>query len=210
MKKSREAQIQQQYDRMAPGYDQRWHRYLQDSLDILQAWSDIDPSHRVLDLACGTGELAYRLLHQHPQLQLTGIDLSSQMLAIAQNKCQNFPQARFYQTNVQNLPFSDGCFDRIVTSSAFHYFPDPLQALTEMKRVLQANGQVIIVDWCKNYWLCQVYDWFLLGFDPAYQGCYTVTELRDLIHKAQLNLHHLERIRPNWAWEFMVAVASVS
>lgn len=208
MSKSLETQIQHQYDQMAPGYDRRWHRYLEQSLNILQAWADIHASQRVLDLACGTGEFAYRLLSQYPELDFTGIDLSPKMLAVAKQKCQNFPQARFECANIQSLPFADASFDRIVTSSAFHYFPDPIQALTEMKRVLEPDGKLIIVDWCKDYWLCRVYDWVLPWLDPVYRGCYTQAQLRDLIHKAQLNLHHLERIWTDWAWEFMVAVVS--
>ncbi|AFY61045.1 class I SAM-dependent methyltransferase [Synechococcus sp. PCC 6312] len=210
LRKSLEAQIQQQYDRLAAHYDHRWHHYLDESLHILQAWSDIHASDRVLDLACGTGEFAYRLLSQYPELRLTGIDLSPKMLAVAINKCQTFPEAHFQCANIQQLPFPDACFDRIVTSSAFHYFPEPVNALTEMKRVLDPAGKLIIVDWCKDYWLCQIYDWVLPWVDPAYRGCYTRAELRELIEKAQLKLHYLERIRPDWAWEFMVAVVSLN
>lgn len=206
LRQSLDSQIQQQYDRMALRYDQRWHRYLDASLSILQAWADIHASHQVLDLACGTGEFAYRLLNQYPELRFTGIDLSPKMLAAAKKKCQNFSQVRFECANIQSLPFDDASFDRIVTSSAFHYFPDPIQALTEIKRVLHPVGKLIIVDWCKDYWLCRVYDWVLPWLDPVYRGCYTSAELRDLIQKAQLPLHHLARIRPDWAWEFIVAV----
>ncbi len=197
--------IQAQYDQMASTYDRRWQGYLDQSLRLIQAWLEILATDRVLDLGCGTGELAARLLNDMPNLEFTGVDLSAQMLTVAQAKCQIYPQAKFQQASAAQLPFPDASFDWIVSSSVFHYFPNPKDVLAEIRRVLKPQGQVVILDWCKDYLVCQLYDWVLPWLDPAYVGCYSAREFKEVLHTSGLEIQQFERVRTSWAWEFMIA-----
>ncbi len=205
---SLDTRIQQQYDQMATTYDQRWQSYLGQSLTSIQAWLALKPTDRVLDLGCGTGELAQRLLTTQPELTITGVDLSPQMLAIARAKCAAYPQARFLEGSATALPFPDHHFDWVVSSSVFHYFSQPQEVLAEFRRILNPRGHIVILDWCRDYWVCQVYDWLLPWLDPTYHGCYSAGEFQALIQGTGLVLQQFSRQRTSWAWEFMIAKIS--
>lgn len=201
--------IRQQYNQMAQQYDRRWQWYLDQTLSLLQTWARINPGDRVLNVGCGTGEFERRILEQFPHQVMAGIDLSPEMVAIAQAKCTAYPQVSFQVARADALPFADGTFDRVVSSSAFHYFRDPVQALREMARVLHPQGEIIILDWCKNYLVCQVYDWVLKWTDPAYEQCYREAEFHRFFGQAHLTLRETARSRPGWAWEFMIVRATL-
>ncbi len=54
------------------------------------------------------------------------------------------PELNIVRTSADVLPFPDDTFDRIVSSDAFHHFPDQERCLDEMRRVLAPDGRVII------------------------------------------------------------------
>jgi ubiquinone/menaquinone biosynthesis C-methylase UbiE len=97
--------------------------------------------NRILDLGCGTGQLAVRLADGLPGARIVGCDFSAGMLSRAAARC---PGARFVQSDGRQLPFADGVFDVIVSSEAFHWFPDQPRALTECCRVLRPGGRLLL------------------------------------------------------------------
>ncbi|MCL0098885.1 class I SAM-dependent methyltransferase [Dehalococcoidia bacterium] len=105
----------------------------------------------VLDVGCGTGTLLLELgrRYAHLLLDLKGIDLSTKMIEQARIK------AKTQGTNIQlsvgdvdELPmlFEEGTFDRVVCSSSFHYFPEPVKSLKSMYNVLKFKGKICIAD----------------------------------------------------------------
>lgn len=96
---------------------------------------------RILDLGCGTGQLAARLGTVFPETRLVGCDFSAGMLARAAARC---PAARLVQGDAGRLPFADGSFDAIVSTEAFHWFPDQAAALAECFRVLRPGGRLLL------------------------------------------------------------------
>ena len=130
------------------------------------------------------------------------------MISIAAQKCQAYPYVKFYQASVLALPFSDRTFDVVVCANAFHYFDNPQIALAEMRRVLQPNGKIIIIDWNKDYLPCRMLHWMLKITDPAYQQCYTQRELHQLLTMAQFDLERTTKIRFGIAWELMAVTAT--
>jgi ubiquinone/menaquinone biosynthesis C-methylase UbiE len=99
------------------------------------------PPRRVLDLGCGTGQLAERLQHTVPGVRVTGCDFSSGMLAEARQRSR---RVRWTCGDAQRLPFADRSFDAIVTTEAFHWFPDQRRALAECRRVLAPDGRLLL------------------------------------------------------------------
>lgn len=203
-----ETKVREQYNRMAAAYDSRWSGYIDNTLSFLKNWAEIPSTATILDLACGTGELARLLLKEQPTQQIVGIDISEKMLAIAREKLQNYPNVSFAVASASALPFANNSFDVIVSANAFHYFEDPDAALKEMKRVLKPKGQVIILDWCKDYLFCQICDFFLKIFDPAYQKCYTQVQFHHLLNKAKFKIHCNTKVRLGWVWGLMAVTAT--
>jgi len=202
-----EPTVRKQYNRMATLYDRAWSRYVFKTLSFLKAWATIASTSTVLDVACGTGEFERLLLLEQPTQRIIGVDLAEKMLGIAQQKCRDYPNVSFQKASVSALPFADHSFDVVVSASAFHYFDDPIVALLEMKRVLKPDGELVILDWCKDDVLCQVYDFVLKRFDPAYRQCYTQVEFHNFLHVAGFEILRTARVRVSLAWEVMIATA---
>lgn len=202
-----ESKVREQYDQMAAVYDQRWSRYVTNTLSFLKTWASIPQQATVLDIGCGTGEFERLVLAEHPRQQMVGVDISDQMLGIAQQKCQDYPNASFHKARASELPFERNSFDVIISSSVFHYFDDPDAVLVEMKRVLKPNGTLVILDWCKDYLLCRLCDIVLKFVDPTYRQCYTQNEFHHLLVSAGFDIHRATRVRFNVIWGLMAVTA---
>lgn len=107
-------------------------------------------SFRVLDVACGTGELLFRLASKAPHLGYAGVDLTPEMLAIARQKLSSFPSIKLLESDAAHLPFSDRAFDLVLCSEAFHHFSKPQKALKEMARVTRQGGYLVLMDPAAN------------------------------------------------------------
>jgi len=110
---------------------------------------------RVLDLGCGTGELARWLAATG--LAVVGCDISCEMLrgAAAGSATEDSgTPARWLRLDPdwRRLPFADGCFDAVTASSVLEYAADPAAVLGECARVLAPGGVLVCtVRWCE--WL---------------------------------------------------------
>lgn len=202
-----ESTIKNQYNQLAQTYDQRWSRYIANSLAFLRAYAEISPSAAVLDVACGTGELERLLVQNNPAQNIAGVDISEQMLTQAMQKLKAYPSVSFKVGTASDLPFSDRSTDIVVSANAFHYFPHPETALAEMQRVLRPGGKIVILDWCKDFFLCRICDWVLKRLDPAYQQCYTEAEFHALLENSGFHVVRAQRMRFDVVWGLMIAVA---
>lgn len=128
------------------GMDTGWRR--QTALTCLK-----DNPGRILDMCCGTGDLAItigRLARYTPEI--TGADYSQPMLEIAAAKAATtvVSNVRFINADVAHLPFPDGHFDCIAISFAFRNltYNNPMTGdyLNEILRVLRTDGRFVIVE----------------------------------------------------------------
>lgn len=94
---------------------------------------DAAPGMRVLDLACGTGAMAWRLARAFPGITLVGLDLSPSQLSACR---RNHPEVAVLRADGTRLPFADGTFDRVHCSWLLEHVPRPLAVLREVRRVL--------------------------------------------------------------------------
>jgi ubiquinone/menaquinone biosynthesis C-methylase UbiE len=114
------------------------YRPVQDAVvDLLRATR---PRH-VLDVGCGTGLLASRLRSELDGTSIVGCDFSYGMLAHARLHGE---RVAWVQGDAQQLPFRKASADAIVSTEAFHWFPDKRRALAEFFRVLVPGGRVIV------------------------------------------------------------------
>jgi ubiquinone/menaquinone biosynthesis C-methylase UbiE len=99
------------------------------------------PCHAILDIGCGTGQLTARLRRELPGTRVVGCDFSLGMLRQARARDGRMP---WVQGDAGRLPFRDRSFDTVVSTEAFHWFPDPGAALAEFRRVLQPEGRLLL------------------------------------------------------------------
>ena len=143
MKPDKKRQSQQAFDQQAATYDtaiQGSHArtlYPYMLQEITCAWGD-----RVLDLGCGTGALTAQVLEQDPRRQVTGLDLSEQMLAQARARLGD--RVKLIQGDSECLPFPDGSFDVVYCCDSFHHYPNPRAVLAQFARVLQPGGILLL------------------------------------------------------------------
>ena len=196
-----------QYDKWSSVYDLLWRRYLNQTVPVARETAAIKPRERVLDLACGTGELLRRIVQHTSDADLTGVDIAPGMVERARAKLAGVSDAKIEQADAHDLPFRDGSFDVVVCANTFHYFTHPTSVLGEVRRVLRPDGRFVVLDWCRDYWTCRVMDAVLRVFDPAHQNCYTLDELAAILDDAGFAGRESFRYRFDIVWGMMVVVA---
>ena len=107
---------------------------------------------RVLDVACGTGELLDQVHTTLPQAQLHGVDLSPAYVRCAKDKFSSLRDASMMVGNAEELPFRDDYFDIVTNVYLLHELPLDARrrALAEMLRVLKPGGILLIQDSLQN------------------------------------------------------------
>jgi ubiquinone/menaquinone biosynthesis C-methylase UbiE len=193
------------FDRLAAVYDRRWARYTAATTREALARLVVHPGERLLDLGCGTGVLLRELVGRGMPLRLCGVDLSPAMVAVAR---AGLPAAvRLGVADAAALPFPAGCFDVVLSTSSFHFWPRPHRVLSEVRRVLAPGGRLAITDWCGDYLACRLYDRILRLLDPAHQEVLTASTCAELLGGSGLVDVRVERYRPTWLWGMMTAMA---
>jgi ubiquinone/menaquinone biosynthesis methyltransferase len=123
---------------MSLGRDAAWKRSLVGALPNL-------PHPVCVDLACGTGDVAFLLAGRYPGGVITGVDLSAPMLAIARKR-NRFLNVRFERGDLCDLPVPDGSADVVTGSYALRNAPDLRKAIAEVHRVLSPGGVAAFLD----------------------------------------------------------------
>ncbi len=146
MKKPDEAteQAQRYWDKQAPGYDREMGFYEKLLFKGARTWACSQAQGDVLEIAVGTG----RNLDFYPLgTQLTGIELSPKMLAIAQQRrAKSMPSAELRLGDAQKLDFADGSFDTVICTFSLCSIPDDAAAVREVNRVLRPGGKLVAVE----------------------------------------------------------------
>ncbi len=127
--------------------DQAWRRF------AVRA-ADVKPADRVLDVACGTGDLTLAFATRSPANEVVGVDFTPEMLELASPKARqikNLDPARvsFEQGDAMNLRFDDASFDVVSIAFGIRNVQEPDKALAEFFRVLRPGGRLIVLEFDK-------------------------------------------------------------
>ncbi len=131
------------YDRMGAvlsfGQDPRWRRALIDAIDPR-------PGQRILDVATGTGMVAFGLARRGATV--VGLDQSAQMLNAARERLAAEPadNLTFIQGEAEHLPFADGEFDALTFTYLLRYVDDRDATMRELARVVRPGGRIGMVE----------------------------------------------------------------
>src|SRR5262249_18392609 len=99
---------------------------------------------RLLDVGCGTGQLLRRATDVFPDAMLVGVDSSGGMLSMA--LAGDARRVIHVQAAAEHLPFADDIFDIVVSTASFRHWADHRRALSEIGRVLAADGLFCLAD----------------------------------------------------------------
>lgn len=120
------------------GQDRRWKRRLADL-------SGARAGMRALDLACGTGDIAFALGARGASV--TGLDVTHRMVQLAQaRRLHDGAHAQFVTGDMMALPFRDGEFDIVTTGYGIRNVPEIATAIDEIRRVLKPGGLLLSLD----------------------------------------------------------------
>lgn len=138
------ARVRRLYDKMAARYDRAIAIAERLLFDDGRRWVSAHARGDVLEIAVGTG----RNLPYYPEaIQLTGIELSPAMLALARQRARELRRAaNLLLGDAQALPFPNGCFDTVVCTLALCTIPNDRQAVLEAARVLRPGGRFLALE----------------------------------------------------------------
>jgi demethylmenaquinone methyltransferase/2-methoxy-6-polyprenyl-1,4-benzoquinol methylase len=105
---------------------------------------------RVLDLCCGTGDLAFLASAGAASgSRVVGLEFTLPMLGIARSRRAPGGAAAFAQGDALRLPFPDASFDAVTMGYGLRNVADPLACLREVRRVLAPGGRAVVLDFGK-------------------------------------------------------------
>lgn len=170
------------FNRQAATYDisnyskdaQECYPYVMQTLKGLQFKS-------IMDLGCGTGAVLERIHQQNGEAQLFGLDLSENMLERAKQRLGL--KATLTVGDAENLPYDDNSFDLVYCVESFHHYPNPLKALSEIKRVLKKGGEFLLCDFWISSPARQLMNLFIRFGDDGDVHIYSKQEITKLLHK---------------------------
>lgn len=154
---SKHEQVEAMFDGLAPTYDYVNHTL---SLGVDRIWRQRAINFlkrkgswpmRILDVATGTGDFALLALTELGAEEVVGIDISDEMMKVGREKAEaaNLDYAlKFMHEDCSALSFDDKSFDAVISSFALRNFEDIPQCLSEMYRVLQNGGDIVVIDLC--------------------------------------------------------------
>lgn len=143
------SQIQAMFDQLAPRYDlmnrvmtfgmdQRWRK-------AAVAKAQLQEHQIALDLAAGTGDIAFEIVKRHPSVQVIAGDFSTGMLAQGQARKMG-PNVKWLACDAMNLPFKDQSLDVVIFGYLLRNVASLEQTLAEIYRVLKPGGRVVCLD----------------------------------------------------------------
>lgn len=145
--------VRQMFDRIVPRYD-LMNRIMTFGLDrhwrsmVARQASRLEdrPSERVLDVATGTGDLAFAI-HKAGVREVVGLDFSPRMIEAAEKKARRQADGvTFLVGDGMRLPFADGSFDACTISFGLRNMEDYTAAVREMARVLRPGGKLVCLE----------------------------------------------------------------
>ena len=137
------------WDKASAYYEGFWAEQLRPAQDLLLDMAAIEPGERVIELACGTGLVTFRIAERlRGTGQLAATDISQKMIDTVRARADRDGVAvDTHRMDAEALGFPDASFDAAVCALGLMYCPDPLTAIREMHRVLAPGGRAAAAVW---------------------------------------------------------------
>lgn len=187
-------QLEGAYNELANGYEKKvwFDQYI---LGVARQRKQLMSTARgqILDVACGTG-LNFPFFPAASVI--TAVDFSQRMLDVAHRKAADLNlKIQAHVMDAQKLEFADESFDTVISTLSTCTFPDPIQALQEMKRVCRTGGLILLLEHGHSSlrWLANLQDRNVLPHYQQNAGCRWNQDPLDLVKTAGLNIVNSKR-----------------
>ncbi|MHA1191636.1 MAG: class I SAM-dependent methyltransferase [Promethearchaeota archaeon] len=174
----------------------------------------LNPTGRLFDVGCGSGNLIIEISEKFPHLELIGMDISAEILDRAKLRAiEKQKKIEFKEGSIEKLPFADESVDFIVSTFSLHHWINPQKAFQEIYRVLKKEGVALIFDFRRD---SRKFFYGFLTFitkivapkplkginEPlgSIQSSYTLKEVENLLLKISIVNH---KISPALAWMYI-------
>lgn len=179
------------YDR--PGLQRVAYRPVHDA--VLSRLAGTSPTS-IVDLGCGTGQLAHRLAGRFPEARLVGVDLSAGMLAEATARLGSVPSGRWglLRADAERLPLRSSSVDVVVCTESFHWYPRQGPVLDGLREVLRPGGRLLIASVATITVSGESLVRFLTRLGGRPIRPVPPARLRRLLHRAGFDVTHQQRV----------------
>ncbi len=138
------------WDKAVGDYETGWRQQLEPAQSLLLDMLAARPGERVLEVACGTGLVSFRVIDAvGEQGSVVGTDISGEMVEAARRLAaeRGITNAKFERADAEDLKLDGDVFDAAICALGLMYVPDPVQALGEMRRRLKPGGRIAAAVW---------------------------------------------------------------
>lgn len=130
---------------------------------------NLQPQERVLDVACGSGNLAIPAARNGAQV--TGLDIAPNLVKQAQAWARREGlNAHFEEGNAEQMPYANGSFDTVVSMFGAMFAPRPEATAAELLRVCRAGGRIAMANWMPDGFIGQMFKIMGKHMPPAPNG----------------------------------------
>lgn len=167
------------FGKIAKNYDKGFLKKITDYIvKKTISLADVKKNSKVLDIGCGTGNLLYSL-SKDDSLELHGIDLSKEMLKIANKKLKNKAVLKLGSADNLTDKFKKNYFNYIFIEDAFHHFLNQDKLIVKIKSLLNREGKLIICDLSFG----RIGNIIFHKLEPGNSKMYTIKEYKELFEK---------------------------
>src|SRR3989338_6033779 len=168
--------VSRKYDFLSRFYDFIWRHYTRKTVSKAIALVRLKGNERVCDIGCGTGALEEALFILHPSLSMDACDISDRMVERARKKLGENDNLSFFVGDFLKIPFEKEKYDLLFSLSNFHYFKNPEAVLRKGHDIVKPEGELILVDWCRDGFRAKFYRSYMRIFDKSFCNVYTLDE----------------------------------
>src|SRR5215510_13506820 len=131
-------------------------RYYADQAEDFVKRLDLKPGMKVLDVACGTGNLA--IPAARTGAEVTGVDIAPNLVEQARENAKRAGlDIKFDEGDAEALPYEDASFDAVVTMFGAMFAPRPELVAAELKRVCRPGGFIAMANWTLSGFIGQMF-----------------------------------------------------
>ncbi len=143
-------------------------KYITSAAEEFMTRQNLSPDSKVLDVACGTGNLA--VIAARAGCSVSGVDIASNLIAQARVRAREAGLAINYsEGDAEALPYPDASFDVVVSMFGIMFAPRPERVVIELARVTKPGGFIAVANWTPGGFIGKMFDVFR-RYVPAPNG----------------------------------------